>query len=89
MDVHFEAVKGPAGLRALLEANGWRLDEGEGDHFTARHPDVMDQPTARQKLNRMGLLTSARLRIEFGLTTRVDRQWDGPHVTPTAFAGNR
>jgi hypothetical protein len=69
MDVHFEAVKGPAGLRALLEANGWRLDDGEDNHFTAHHPDVTDQPTARQKLNRMGLLTSAQLRIEFGPTT--------------------
>jgi hypothetical protein len=68
MEVYFETVGGSADLRELLESHGWRLDEGEGNHFTARHTDAEDQPAARQKLDRLGLLTSGRLRIEFGPT---------------------
>jgi hypothetical protein len=69
MDVHFETAGASADLRAYLEAHGWRLDEGDDNHFTARHPNAEDQPAARQKLNRLGLLTSGRLRIEFGPMT--------------------
>jgi hypothetical protein len=69
MDIYFEVVRGRADLPALLRANGWRLDEAAGNRVTASHPDITDQPSARQKLDRMGLLTSGRLRIEFGPTT--------------------
>jgi hypothetical protein len=66
MDVHVEVVGRAGDLRALLEENGWGLKEGVPNHFTATHPDVSDQPMARSRLHKIGLLTSGRLRIEFG-----------------------
>jgi hypothetical protein len=66
MDVHFEVLAKGHSPQALLEENGWRVAEDGADHFTASHPDVEDQPVARNRLQKMGLLTSVRLRIEFG-----------------------
>jgi hypothetical protein len=69
MDIHFEMVRGANELQALLKGNGWQLDPGSATHLTARHAEVHDQPTARNRLLQMGLLTSNRLRIEFGPST--------------------
>jgi hypothetical protein len=52
-------------LRLLLQADGWTLEGGGGDTFLAEHPDVADQATARCRLDRLGLLTSSGLRIDF------------------------
>jgi hypothetical protein len=65
MNVHFEALTEQIPLRALLEEHGWWVEE-DGDYLTASHPDVADQPAARNRLHQMGLLTSSRVRIEFG-----------------------
>jgi hypothetical protein len=66
MYIHFEMVRGADELRELLTAQGWRLDRGGPMHFTASHPSVRNQPAARARLLQIGLLTSNRLRIEFG-----------------------
>jgi hypothetical protein len=66
MRIRIECLSGTAGLRALLRAGGWRLEGPAGDAFYASHPGAGDQPAARSRLHRLGLLTSPRLRIEFG-----------------------
>lgn len=48
----------------MLERDGWAI-ESDGDAFFANNPDVADEPAARNRLDRLGLLTSARVRIEF------------------------
>jgi hypothetical protein len=66
VDIHFELWRGADDIRALLRANGWRFDKSGSTHLTASHPEVTDQTTARSRLLQIGLLTSSRLRIEFG-----------------------
>jgi hypothetical protein len=53
-------------LRQLLWANGWDLHEPQAGTLYASHPQARDQPAARSLLNDLGLLTSGRLRIQFG-----------------------
>ena len=65
MDIHFEVVREGRDIRGLLAANGWQLDESDPTHLTARHREVNDQQIARYRLDQLGLLTSAHLRIEF------------------------
>lgn len=67
MDIHFEVVREGSDIRGLLASNGWQLDESDPTHLTARHREVNDQQIARYRLDQLGLLTSARLRIEFRL----------------------
>jgi hypothetical protein len=68
MDIIFEieSVARGGDLQALLAARGWRFGEGVTTRFIASHPDVKDQSTARARLDQLGILTSRRLRIEFG-----------------------
>ncbi len=65
MDVHFEVLAKTISLRAMLEESGWRVEQDGADSYTASHPDVEDQPAARNRLQKMGLLTSNQVRIEF------------------------
>jgi hypothetical protein len=52
-------------LEEILANDGWELLV-ESDHaIFANHPEVPDEPTARSRLDRLGLLTSRRHRIEF------------------------
>jgi hypothetical protein len=65
MDIHFETW-GTQDLRPLLRRHGWMLDEGVPGDFHASHAEARDQPAARARLEQLGLLTSSRVRIEFG-----------------------
>ena len=64
MNLHIQTLRQRDSVRRLLLEHGWRLD-GSGKTYSARHPDVKDQETARHRLNDAGLLTSAAVRIEF------------------------
>jgi hypothetical protein len=64
MRVYFQPFRGGVALRQVLQADGWLLEGGD-DAFLAGHPGVTDEPTARSRLYRLGLLTSSGLRIEF------------------------
>jgi hypothetical protein len=68
MMVRFESLRGVTGVHGLLRADGWKLEGPAGDTFYASHPCAGDQTAARSRLHRLGLLTSSRLRIEFGPT---------------------
>jgi hypothetical protein len=65
MKLHIETLRNREGIRELLREHGWRLDKGGGSSYSARHPAVSDQATARERLNALGLLTSPAVRIEF------------------------
>jgi hypothetical protein len=64
MRVSFQPLHQQSELRRLLRADGWML-EGDLDALIGEHPDATDQPSARSRLHRLGLLTSRGLRIEF------------------------
>jgi len=66
MRVHFESVRDESALRGLLKEDGWELGEAAAGAFDASHPGAADQQSARSRLHKLGLLISARLRIEFG-----------------------
>ena len=52
MNVHIEMLHHREGIRKLLHDHGWRLDRAEGEAtYSARHPTVTDQATARDQLN--------------------------------------
>jgi hypothetical protein len=65
MKVHIQTLRQRDSVRRLLLEHGWRLDRASGTHYSARHPDVRDQQSARHRLNAAGLLTSGAVRIEF------------------------
>ena len=66
MNVHIEMLHDREGIRKLLHHHGWRLDRAGGEaSYSARHPAVTDQASARDRLNATGLLTSPALRITF------------------------
>jgi hypothetical protein len=55
-------------LRRLLSHDGWTLESSQELALCVSHPQVADQEQARHRLDRLGLLTSGRLRIEFRLS---------------------
>jgi hypothetical protein len=73
MDVYIELLRGGTEVRALLREHGWRLDEQGAGRLLSKHEEVSDQEVARDWLLRVGLLTSAEVRIEFGRPARDSR----------------
>ncbi len=73
MDVYIEALRDGIKVRALLRDQGWWLLEKGDDRLTARHPQVNHQKDARGRLLEVGLLTSRKVRIEFGQPIRDRR----------------
>jgi hypothetical protein len=65
MVVHIRVLTRSPEVHELLREHGWDVDEDGADVLVATHPRVEDQPAARARLWRLGLLTSPRLRIEF------------------------
>jgi hypothetical protein len=65
MMVRIEMLRGTDGLRELLRAHGWRLEEPGSGTLHASHPEAGDERAMRSRLHELGLLTSPRLRIEF------------------------
>jgi hypothetical protein len=66
MNVYIELLRGGSDVRALLREHGWRLDEQGADRLLAKHAEVRNQEVARDRLQQAGLLTSPKVRIEFG-----------------------
>jgi hypothetical protein len=65
MNVLFQLLRGADQSLATLRGDGWKLESERNGSFLARHPCVTDGKSARDRLNQLGLLTSALLRIEF------------------------
>jgi hypothetical protein len=66
MQIHIQALRRRDDVEALLRSAGWRLDPAGGAALSATHPRVKDEADARSELNKLGLLTSRGVRIEFG-----------------------
>jgi hypothetical protein len=64
MILHIEPVRKSEGIHELLCSHGWRLEQLSGTTYSAQHPAVTDQASARQKLHALGLLTSPAVRID-------------------------
>jgi len=59
-------------IQESLRADGWKLVRQGDNQVTAEHPPVKDEPTARIRLQDLGLLTSAALYIEFMRSKNAD-----------------
>jgi hypothetical protein len=65
MKVHLCFLRQAVGFRALLQNDGWLLEQEKDASLLAWHPEAPDEVTARSRLHQLGLLTSGSLRIEF------------------------
>jgi hypothetical protein len=63
--VSLELLRRSESILVALREDGWRVESGPGVAVCARHPRVPDENAARRRLQRLGLLTSGSLRIEF------------------------
>lgn len=52
-------------VKEHLERGGWRIVEEHAEGWNVRHRNVTTEADARQRLQELGLLTSAQLRIRF------------------------
>ena len=66
MRVCIEILRDGKNIRKVLQQHGWQIDRAGGEAtYSARHPTITDEPSARSRLNESSLLTSPALRIEF------------------------
>jgi hypothetical protein len=65
MNVHFRFLRQAGLVQEVLRKDGWKLERGHDKFLMARHPDVANESAARDRLCRLGLLTSSSLAIEF------------------------
>jgi hypothetical protein len=65
LNIHIQPLRHHEAVRRLLMKHGWRLDKVNAMQYSAKHPAVDDEDTARGRLNDLGLLTSSAVRIEF------------------------
>jgi hypothetical protein len=66
MHVRIEILHDRENIRKLLQHHGWQIDRASREAtYWARHPTIIDEASARHRLNESGLLTSPALRIEF------------------------
>jgi len=74
MRVHLRFLRNSDVGREVLENAGWHVERDVDDSIWARHPHVVDEPSARSRLQDVGLLTACSVAIEF--------------IRPRAGAGN-
>jgi hypothetical protein len=65
MRVHLRFLRNSDVGREVLENAGWLLERDIDDSVWARHPHVVDEPSARSRLQDVGLLTACSVSIEF------------------------
>jgi hypothetical protein len=65
MKVHLRFLRQAGQLQEALRNDGWHLEREKDESLFARHPLVRDEVAARNRLNRLGLLTSGSVCIEF------------------------
>jgi hypothetical protein len=65
MHIRLEFLDDAAPMEYALRRDGWRLCRAGPGLVAASHRDVPDEARARERLDRLGLLTSPLLRVEF------------------------
>ena len=71
MLIHFHFLRDAATPLQALRGDGWRLRDEPGGVVRGTHPEAPDEAAARERLHRLGLLTSGALRIRFDYSRRV------------------
>jgi hypothetical protein len=65
MRVQIQVLQPEPDFQNLLQSDGWQISIAPDGSMLAVHPAVVSEPGARARLNRLGLLTSVKLRIHF------------------------
>jgi hypothetical protein len=65
MNIHIEFLRSPGQVQEALRRDGWQLSASRAKGFTASHPKVPNEATARARFHLLGLLTSSQVRIDF------------------------
>lgn len=65
MNVYIELLRPSEETRRLLNDDGWKLDPAHPEQVHALHCTVADESAGRNRLMRLGLLTSSSVRVEF------------------------
>lgn len=65
INIRIESLRGSTPLEETLVKDGWELYPEPDQALFALHPEVSNEFEARQRLWRLGLLTSCKHRIEF------------------------
>jgi hypothetical protein len=63
--IHLRFLRKSGMIQEVLERDGWNLEWERDDSLIARHPLVKDETAGRNRLQDLGLLTAASVRIEF------------------------
>ena len=65
MRVHLRFLQRREPIEESLRLDGWQLERHQDDGVTAQHPLVKDEAAARIRLQKLGLLISASVYIDF------------------------
>jgi hypothetical protein len=68
--IRFHFLRDAAIQLQALRGDGWQLQDEPGGVVLGTHPDVPDEAAARERLHRLGLLTSGDLLIRFDRSCR-------------------
>ena len=71
MFIRFHFLHDPAGLMKALRGDGWQLQDEPGGAVLGTHPAVANEAAARERLHRLGLLTSRAFLIRFDRSRRL------------------
>jgi hypothetical protein len=71
MVIRFHFLRDAATPLQALRGDGWRLQDEPGGVVRGTHPEAPDEAAARERLARLGLLTSGALRIRFDYSRRA------------------
>jgi hypothetical protein len=63
LQIHF--LRQSHALCRAFKDDGWHIDGDPATDAYATHPDARDEPALRNRLARLGMLTSRLVRIEF------------------------
>ena len=65
MELHLVPLKDFERVHSVLRADGWVLEEDQSGVIHAHREDIPDEASTRQRLFKLGLLTSAFVQIRF------------------------
>jgi hypothetical protein len=64
MNLHLQFLR-PSNALGTLQGDGWEIEPESETWILVKHVDVPDEIAARKRLDRLGLLTSRSIRIDF------------------------
>jgi hypothetical protein len=70
MELHLLPLKDFERVHSVLHADGWLLEKDQSGLIHAQHRAIPDEPAARHRLFKLGLLTSRFVQIRFERTRK-------------------